>query len=129
MSVRAAGRALFVVIVLAAAFDATLPFLLFAGRGHSCSCPIKGPCCEGAVCPMDAARREADGLSFRSCGTDSTQVAMPNFLRWMLLLPLAASAEPVMSVAGLPGGVPYTLPVGVSPVPEHPPRVSFLPIA
>jgi hypothetical protein len=129
MSIRAAGRALFVAIVLAATFDATLPFLLSAGHGYHCSCPIKGPCCRKAVCPMDAARRQADGLSVRSCDGSSPQVAIPNFLRWMLLVPLAADAEPVMSIAGVPDGVAHAPRAGVVRAPEHPPRVSFLPIA
>jgi hypothetical protein len=125
MSIRAAGRALFVVIVLCSAFDATLPFLLFAGRDHHCSCPIKGPCCEGAVCPMEAARREADGLSIRSCGTGASGASLPNFLQWVLLLPVAASREPLMQLAGAPEDAACAPRPGLERVPEHPPRLPF----
>jgi hypothetical protein len=129
MSVRAAGRALFVVLMLCSAFDATLPFLLFAERDHNCSCPIKAPCCKGPVCPMDAARRHAEGLSLRSCGAGGTRVALPNFLRWMLLMPLPAGREPLVLLAEAPSAVDAAVARGVERVADHPPRLSFLPIA
>ena len=115
-----------VAILLASALDAALPFVLFAERGHGCSCPIKGPCCKGAVCPMEAARRHTEGLAFRSCGAGASHVAMPNFLRWTLLAPVRVGRAPLTLLADAAQPAAAAPSAGIDRVPEHPPRRPFL---
>jgi hypothetical protein len=117
-----ARRLWFAAVALCFALDAAAPFLF--ERAHTCACPVKAPCCKGAVCPMDAARRETDGLSFRSCG-GGTDHPMANFLRWVLLVPVAAEAGPELEPAGSPRVELFAGLSGVDPVPDHPPRRHF----
>ena len=78
---------------------------------------------------MEAARRHHQGASLRSCGGGSSQIAMPNFLQWVLLVPLARGRDPLALVAEAPQGVRAVIAAGVTKAPEQPPRVSFPPLA
>jgi hypothetical protein len=75
-------------VLLVQTFELCAPLLLHHERAPHCSCPIKGPCCEKEVCPMDAARRAKDQVSLRSCGgaADGDPIAL-SFLRSPAVLP------------------------------------------
>lgn len=85
-----------------------------------CSCPIKGPCCEGPVCPMENARRESHERSLRSCDHSDLAPAMARPQGVFFDAPTVAES-PSQSRAFVAIGT--TTLRGVSRAPELPPRV------
>ncbi len=95
---------------------------------YHCSCPIKGPCCKGAVCKMEVARRRAAGVALHPCGS-RTDSQLPLLVRPPALLPEPALLPPAMVTAVAYAGGGAGPARGFLQVPEQPPRRSFSPFA
>jgi hypothetical protein len=123
--VRTMRVALTFALLLAMTFGLTagaLACIAVHDAGYHCSCPIKGPCCKGPVCRMEAARQHAGGLRLQTCG-QSREQELPPLARWLGVMPatieaLAASHAP-RSLLRARDAVSAA---GFAQLPDHPPR-------
>ncbi|HEX2834089.1 MAG TPA: hypothetical protein VHW00_13840 [Thermoanaerobaculia bacterium] len=110
--------------LVASAIGSELASSLSLNANH-CSCPIKGPCCEGPFCLMEQARQESQArqepeeCSMRSCGHAETVAAI---VRPPCILFVVASLEsrtPAPRRFERASSSPLR---GISLVPDRPPR-------
>jgi len=113
---RACAVALLVVLAISLSAEVVLPL-----RSHAnhCSCAIKGPCCEGAVCPMEKARRDSKQCSLRTC--DPGEVAIAATRPVAVMFDATTLATTIAQSRTFISFVAMTL-HGVARVPEQPPR-------